>query len=238
MKYERWVALTDTHGDMMATSAVYAALDFVRAYKPTVRIHLGDNFDFRWLGKHASANEQIDDIGADFYKGCWFFEKFDPTVFLWGNHDKRLLDVIHKKSEHSAIRRQAEEWIKDIDKILVKCKQVKWGKRYGIHRYGNFSFMHGYASGKASAEKMAMAYGNCIAGHLHRNEEVTAARIDRPTCYLTGCLCKLDQDYNLGQIATLAQRHGWSYGIKTKSGKLVVQQAKFVDGKWYTPDNF
>ena len=43
----RFVAFGDNHGDMADHEAVDALCEFIKDYKPTVRVHLGDCFDFR-----------------------------------------------------------------------------------------------------------------------------------------------------------------------------------------------
>ncbi len=43
----RFIAFGDNHGDMVDPEAQDALLEFIKDYKPTVRVHLGDAFDFR-----------------------------------------------------------------------------------------------------------------------------------------------------------------------------------------------
>ena len=45
----RFVAFGDNHGDMADHEATDALCEFIKDYKPTVRVHLGDCFDFRSL---------------------------------------------------------------------------------------------------------------------------------------------------------------------------------------------
>lgn len=238
MKYERWVAFSDSHGDMMHKPSVDAALAFVKDFKPTVRIHMGDVFDFRWLRRFASEDEKLEQVTSDFQKGCWLLEQFKPTVFLWGNHDQRIKDAQDSNAGHGALKALADDWIGHIEDITPKCLHLPYDKRRGVHQYGDTKFLHGYCHGLACGRRTALVYGKSCMGHVHRSDTVTVERHDRPTCYVSGCLCELDMDYNRANLGTLAQEQGWLYGIKTSKGTVIVCHARRIDGKWYTPDNF
>ena len=59
----RFVAFGDNHGDMADDEATDALCEFIKDYKPTVRVHLGDCFDFRSLrrgvGNDAEGAESV-----------------------------------------------------------------------------------------------------------------------------------------------------------------------------------
>lgn len=238
MKYERFMVISDSHGDKMHGPTVKAALDFAKRFKPQHRIHLGDAFDFRWLRRSASEDEKLEQVTSDFQKGCWLLEQFKPNVFLWGNHDQRIKDAVDSNAGHGSLKALAEQWIGHIEDITPKCQHYPYDKRRGVHQYGDTKFLHGYCHGLQAGRRTAMVYGKSVMGHVHRSDTVTVERLDRPTCYICACSCEFDMEYNRANMGTLAQEQGWLYGIKTSKGTVIINHARFIDGKWWTPDNF
>ena len=59
----RFVAVGDNHGDMVDEESFLAVQQFIKDYKPSVRVHLGDCFDFRSLrrgvGNDAESAESL-----------------------------------------------------------------------------------------------------------------------------------------------------------------------------------
>ena len=86
----RFVAFGDNHGDMADDNAVEALVEFIKDYKPTVRVHLGDCFDFRSLRRGVGNDaEGAESLIADIEAGEDFLERTKPTVYLMGNHEHR-----------------------------------------------------------------------------------------------------------------------------------------------------
>ena len=66
----RFVAFGDNHGDMADDNAVEALVEFIKDYKPTVRVHLGDCFDFRSLRRGVGNDaEGAESLAADIAGG-------------------------------------------------------------------------------------------------------------------------------------------------------------------------
>lgn len=235
MKPERFVCAFDLHGDHGHKPTVQAFHDFCKDFKPDARIVGGDIFDLRWLRRSASEDEKLEQVTADFQNGCAFLEKFRPSVFLWGNHDERLRDALDSNAAHGSLKAMAEQWIGHIEDLTPKCQHFPYDKRRGVYQYGDYKILHGYAHGIGAARKHALTYGNCIMGHVHRHDTVTVEGHERRTCHVSGCLCVLDMGYNRATVGTLAQERGWVYGWKTKEGRLIVQHAREVGGRWFAP---
>lgn len=238
MPHERWVAAYDVHGDHQNKDAVAALHHFCDDFKPQVRICGGDVFDFRWLRRSASDDEKLEQVTSDFQNGCAFLERFKPTHFLWGNHDKRIQTALDSNAGQGAMKALAQQWIDHIHDITPGCLHFPYDKRRGVFQYGDHKFLHGYAHGVGAARRHALTYGNCVIGHVHRHDIVTVEGIDRRTCHVAGCLANYDMEYNHAHIGTLAQEHGWCYGIRTKSGAVLVQHAKRIGGEWIIPHDF
>jgi hypothetical protein len=232
-KYQRWAACFDPHGDKAHAPSVRAFREFCGYFKPTIKVHGGDNGDYRWLRRSCSDEEKYESVTADFEAGIEFLSWYKPTHFLRGNHDERLHDALD--STNGALRELAGQWIDRIAVMLSGAKVYPYCKRQGVCKIGDHSFVHGYSHGIGATRKHALTYGNVIHGHVHRNDVATVEGTEPRRGYSVGCLCELDLGYNRATIGTLAQQHGFAYGLLTSRGKLVVWQAQEVDGTWHLP---
>jgi hypothetical protein len=208
-------------------------LEFMRYWKPEIRVHGGDCFDFRFIRKKADEQERREETEEDFEAGLQFISDFAPTHFLRGNHDERLWDLL--RSDHGLVREFAHHQVERILKTLGNARMYPYDKRKGVCEIGQMRFVHGYATGVSATKTMALAYGAVMHGHTHIVESVTIARIKREVSRACGCLAKLDMDYNRGQIQTLRQSHGWVYGVLLPNGLYHAYQAMPINGKWYLP---
>lgn len=234
-QWERWVAAFDNHGDAQDADAVAAFHDFCKDFKPAVRIHGGDCFDLRWLRRAATDDEKMEQVKADFEAGLDFVCKFKPTVFLQGNHDKRLWETLDSNAAQGAHRHLAGQWIDRLEVALGGSPIVMWCKRRGLYQHGSFRFAHGYAAGVNALRTMTTTYGNICMGHIHRDDSVSVQGVPSKRGYASGCLCDLNMEYTRGQIGALAHSHGWLYGWKSPSGDTVVMQPRLAEGRWICP---
>ncbi len=90
MAWRPFTICGDSHGDMIDSKARKAFLDFCDAYRPDIRIHLGDAIDFRGWRKGASPEDKAESMQRDYDMGMQFLRDMGATVWLWGNHDKRV----------------------------------------------------------------------------------------------------------------------------------------------------
>ncbi len=233
----RWAALFDNHGNKAVESVVKVALDFcLKVFKPTIRIHGGDCFNFAALRKGANDEEKREKLSEDFDAGISFLEKFKPTHFLRGNHDERLYDML--QSDDGKLSDYAGSLTTQIDETLKGCKVFPYDKRSGVMQLGNHKVLHGYNTGLYAARHMAAAYGHSMMGHVHSDDVQSIPRWEGAVGHTSGCLCAIDQDYNRSHIATLRQSHGWLYGFLYPSGAVQVNHARMIDGKWILPTEF
>lgn len=233
MKYQRWIACADNHGDMADAASVSAFFEFAKHWKPHVRIHLGDAFDFRWLRGRASEGEKrertIDDINA----GLDFIRQYKPHHFLTGNHDHRLWRAAD--CDDGKLRDFASYLLVDIKDALGNAALYPWDKRKGVARLGKLGFLHGYHSGIYAVRQAALIYGSCCMGHIHASDVSSIPGIERREGHSSGCLCKVDLDYNRGSPNTLRQSNGWLYGLTFASGDFIVWHAERIGGSFYLP---
>lgn len=238
MPATRWMAIADSHGDMQDDGAVKVARDFMRFWKPKIRIHLGDAFDLRCLRKGASEGEQSEAIKADIECGLDLLSWYQPTVFLRGNHDERLWDGL--TDTNGFVRDFCGELVQDILKTLgKKCQVFPYCKRTGIFRMGHAKFCHGFGNGGLyAARNAALVYNNIFMGHFHTVETYNAPGLEPREGRIVGSLCKLDMVYNRAHMNTLRQCHGFAYGFLNECGTYDAFQARGIEGRWLMPTEF
>lgn len=232
MRLTRWAACGDNHGDQVDPSTLAAYQDFNKWFKPDIRIHLGDNWDFRWLRRSASDEEKAQTVAADFEAGLDFIKWYKPTVFLNGNHDDRLRKLLD--STAGAQRELAGQWLDRISVALSGVAQFPYCKRRGVYRLHDHAFIHGYGHGDNAAKMAAQAYGNVVMGHTHRIDSVRIVSPEDRYGYSAGCLCSLDMDYTRPNLGTLRHAHGWVYGVIVNR-RVVVWQARKYGNVWVLP---
>jgi hypothetical protein len=218
----RFVAAGDSHGDMADPSALAGLKEFIKDYKPDVRVCLGDAFDFRSLRRGVGANdaESAESLKADIEEGCRFLtDVLRPHVWLWGNHEARLDRLITSSS--SAIIR---DYCKDVKDHIIRVARKSGAKTIlpyhaekGVFRLGPVSMVHGYAHGINAVTKQgnhyATAGGALICGHIHRLEVTNLERHGGGAAFSAGCLCQKDaMDYASHRLATARWGSGWAYG--------------------------
>lgn len=231
---ERFVFVSDTHGDHVATGVMSIFQEWMKDWKPTIRLAGGDHFDFRWLRSRASDNEKAEEIQADITAGLDFLRWFKPTTMLMGNHDDRLNRA--KESYIGAVKGLGLHIQEEIDAALPSgCEVLPYCKRNGVKRIGDVSFIHGFGSGINSLRRAGFVYGRVAQGHLHSVERLPVERHERGFAISAGCMCALDLGYNAAHLATLRQQHGWIYGVVRRNGGVVLWQAYEQGGAWILP---
>lgn len=232
-KLTRFVIAYDNHGSLIDPKAETAFRGFVADFRPTLRIHGGDAFDFTAWRRGAGVDDKLSGMKEDVERGTEFLAWFKPHVWTLGNHDDRLIRVM--ENDHLEEKRMLASILWDaILHSIPKCQTIHYGK-FNFYRLGDYKVMHGVHHGEHAARQAAQSYGNVIAGHVHRPDTQSAPHVDGATGYTSGCLCRLDMDYNKTHANTLAQKHGWIYGWVTASGHTAVYHAKQVGDRWFYP---
>jgi len=240
MKPLRFVIGADNHGDMIDPIAGEAILSFIKDYKPQVRIHLGDAFDFRNLRKGASDDEKAASLHDDWEMGYEFLRKFydkgERNEFLRGNHDERIYDL--QSSAVGVIRDFAEDGCKKFDQLIKRCKatMLPYDSRLGVLRIGHLKAIHGYASGRNAGAVHARVYRHCFYGHTHAID-VTPVESDdgQKEARGIGCLCKTDMPYNSRMTAKLRHNNGWVSGVIFENGTYQAWQTTRIGDNFYAP---
>ena len=242
MKYRKFVAGFDLHGDMQDKEAVKKILDFTfKIFKPEVRIFGGDLFDFRCIRKGAGKAEQAESLMDDVAMGMDFLKEFRPHIYLRGNHCERLWDLAEGEVGDGLKRDAAVKGVNEIEDICKKQGTLiyPYDKRKGVHREGKLLFIHGYAHGVYAVRKSLSTYGeSLVMGHIHANHQTTIEGLSPKRGWSSGSLCRIDYQYNRGNLSSLAHEHGFVYGLLFDNGDFIVNQARKTSGQWVVSDSF
>ena len=217
----RFVYAADSHGDMADPEALEALWEFCKDYKPEVRVAGGDHFDLRALrrGVGSSDAESGESLKADLDAGKDFLRRFKPTVWLWGNHEHRLDNLIG--SAGSALVRDYCQDIKEDITNTAKaagCKTVlPYHADKGVYRLGPVAFIHGFAHGENATVKQgqhyAVAGGALIHGHTHNLASIALTQHGSGNAFSAGCLCQKDaMAYASHRLATARWGSGFVAG--------------------------
>jgi len=234
-KPTRWVFGTDSHGDKADPSTMKAFWAFLSVWKPTIRVAGGDHFDFAHLRSKAGEGERYESGQLDFQCGLDFLRKFKPTHLCFGNHDDRIYQ--QRRHPNGNVRDQAEAMIEEIENACGSASVIPYDKRK-YHTIGNLKINHGFAHGENAVRKAAAVYGRILHGHIHRVESVRIDGVDVREGFSSGCLCKVDLDYNARSLGTMRHENGWAYGEVLPSGHTTVHLARRVGGVWHLPTEF
>lgn len=238
LNWDKFIFATDNHGDMADPSAITACSRFVDIWKPTIRVHGGDNFDFRPLRRKASEEDRRELMRADFDAGMTFFEMLRPTHYLRGNHCERLWDLA--KSKNGPFSEYAGSLATEVESKLAKmrCIMQPYDRRAGVLKIGKLKLIHGYCAGVTAARRSAQAYGSVLMGHAHSIQSSSIEGLHNRVGRIVGCLCLLDMEYSRATLASLVHRHGFAYGVvNRKTGEYQVWQAESINGTWIIPSD-
>jgi len=217
MAIKKFVFGTDSHGDMIDKNTRKAFLEFVDDYKPHIKIHGGDVFDFRPLRNGSGPEEKSESMYKDLAAGLSFIEEYQPTNILLGNHDDRLWKKAACWTD-GILRDLCENILLEVEgnRMWKNAKVLPYDSRLGVLKIGDLQFIHGYNSGIYAARTAIQCYKGTgtgvIMGHIHRfssHEEPSLARAMGISC---GCLCQTDMPYNSKHLAKLGHANGWLFG--------------------------
>ncbi len=232
------MVVADPHGDQHDLETSKALREFLRDFKPAVRVHAGDNWDFRNLRRGASDDEKAASLVDDWEQGQdWlraFFDGGKTNYFLRGNHDERLWHFA--QSATGLLRDYASDGIKRVERIAkqARAQMLPYDSRLGVLRLGKLKVIHGYFAGLGAARRHSIAYGNCLFGHTHATDSAPVESVDGPAeARGIGCCCRIDMGYNQHSVSKLRHDNAWCYGVLFPDGTYQLFQAKKIGGRFY-----
>ena len=237
MKSRKFVVAGDNHGDMQDDESVSALMRFLAEFEPEIRIHAGDNWDFRNIRRGATDDEKAGSLQEDWEAGADFMRRFfrggHENHFLRGNHDERLWYL--RENCAGLVRDYAHDAVKRVESLVRGCraKMLPYDSARGILRIGELTVLHGYHAGIGACRQHAAIYGNCLLGHVHTQESAPVPSIEPAEARSIGCLCKRDMDYMNAKTGKLRWAQGWAYGQLFEDGTYQLFMTRKINGRFY-----
>lgn len=234
---QRFIVVSDNHGDMVDAASVGALWSFIKDWKPELRVHAGDAYDFRNLRRGASDEEKAASLADDWEAGNDFLRRFfeggTSNHFLRGNHDERLYEF--RNSCSGMLRDYASDGIKQMEAVVKKCraKMLPYDSDLGVLRLGKLSVIHGFHAGISACRTHAVIYGSCLHGHIHSIEVASVASLEPVEARSIGCMCVRDMDYVNKKTGKLKWAQGWAYGLLFPDGTYQLFQTRNINGQFY-----
>ena len=239
MAWETFIAVSDTHGDMIDADYEGFVLGFIKDHKPKHRWHLGDVFDLRPMRNGAGEEDRASGVKDDVLEGMRFLRAFRPDVVTWGNHDQRLWRMAANLSEKLEYE-YARQLLKQIESEVNGwgCVTREYDVRAGWHEVAPGRLIgHGYASNMYPAKMNCLHFGSTLTGHVHAFSYFRMDNLRGDESFVSGCGCTVGMEYNRTHRRRLKHEVGFLYGaIESRTGDWQVFQVKRkTDGKWLDP---
>lgn len=172
---ERIAVLPDIHVPNHNQPAINAVFNYLKDYKPTTLIQLGDFCDWDSVSSYdvrresdivliehevRESNRLLDTIDALVPRSC-------KKVMIGGNHEARYEKFKINYGFTVAIRRMKDfgSWHQEYNLAKRGWKHTEYG---GIHEHGKILFTHGWYTGGQHAKRHLGLYHKCIIyGHTH-----------------------------------------------------------------------
>lgn len=236
-KPRRFICAGDSHGDMVDPVTAAALFDFIDDWKPDIRVHVGDAWDFRNLRRGAGEEEKAGSMVGDWNSGVTFLERFfkggKTNHFLRGNHDERMWDAA--KNSSGILKDYAAKGVEKIEALMAKnrVQMLPYDSALGILHLGHLKALHGYHAGIGACRQHAAIYGNCIFGHVHTIESAPVSALEPAEARSIGCLCIRDMDYLNKKTGKLRHAQGWAYGLLFNDDTYQLFQTRKLNDKFY-----
>jgi len=236
MAWQTFIASADTHGDLIdrkgKNSYQSYILQWIKDHKPKLRLMLGDFIDAKAIRRGASMEERSSSMREDCRAAIGFLRAFKPHKLTLGNHDQRLwllaqsdkdgLEVDYARQLAKQFENEFEAMGTDWVEYDVKKGWIEIGPRGA--KSGPKLMSHGYFSNMYPAKSMTMASGtSTLSGHTHAFDFWRQNNLAGDESYVSGCGCKIAQDYNRTHARRLKHEHSFLTGsINDRTGAWVV----------------
>lgn len=218
-----------------------SALRFIKFYKPTHLVQLGDFCDWDSVSSYEvrrerditsidhevrEANNLLDDIDKAAPKDC---EKY----MLGGNHEARYekfkvqygFDLSHRRLKDFS------SWHREYNLASRGWGHCEYGETYEI---GKLVFTHGWFTGGTHAKKhLGLWHRNVMYGHTHEFQVATGTGLDgKPILAASiGTLSKMNLSYLVGK-PPVNWIHMFAYIDMRDDGTFTPNFVPIVDGKF------
>lgn len=233
----RFMSVPDSHGFNVDWTAAEAALAFMRYYRPSLVILLGDHVDFEAISRFRKAPDRVlrmhDDI-AEAKKLLVKVRESAPDariVYLKGNHEARFAHYLWEKAAALLnLEGMNLPTILGLGELGIEwCETGMYQvKPRLIAKHGNLVRSRSAYTATGEMEKNGISG---MSGHTHRlGAAYKTNRIGTHVWLESGCICSLEPDYMEGQVPDW--QHGLIYGTASLRGdSFTMTQAPIIRGR-------
>lgn len=220
--YKKVVFISDIHAPFQDESAIRATISFIKYWKPTELIFMGDVVDFyaisRFIRNPDRANklqEELDVAHTILKRFCLAAPKAKKT-FLKGNHEYRLQKYLWSNApELSNLRSLTVP-----EQLHLNDLGIEYIENGKITRNGTV-IKHGNVVRKFAGYSAKGEFENCgisgVSAHTHRLGQYFHTHEGGMFTWIEcGCLCDMNAEYMEGKVANW--QHGFGIGFYKNSG--------------------
>lgn len=236
LEYKKPLILSDIHVPYHSISALTAAFDFGKDFKPDCVLLNGDQLDCYQVSKFCkdpnkrNLSSEID-VFADLCK-CIEDDFGVPIIFKFGNHEERWVNYLRQNAAAFSVFKEfrLENILKQrgLNLTYVKDKRViKAGKLNVIHGH---EFVTGIIAPVNIARGLFLKAKACsVQGHNHQTSEHTEPTLNNDiiTTWSIGCLSELHPEY----MPLNRWNHGCMGVTISEDGTFEVINKRIKDGK-------
>ena len=238
-KYEKFLAISCSHGKYADPTAINAVLQFRDRWNPSLVIHLGDWCDTTAFRSGArGTSDESEPVAPDIDGGIEFLRELRPTHVLDGNHEDRIPRLLnHPNALVCYAANKATQYIDDAF-VKIDCRRIPYDGVFQKLVVGDVTFTHGTIYNEMAARDMAEMYGGKVVfGHTHRSQQGEGRTIKESTGYCTGTLTRRgSMEYSKNRRATLGWRQGMVYGeIGAKDSAVWLITRGEFEKEWRLP---
>lgn len=235
--YTRIVFISDVHAPFQDEKAVEATLSFIKWWKPTELIFMGDVVDFYAISRFDRDPDRRFKLQDEIDEGVKILKRFCKVApkarkrFLRGNHEHRLQKYLWSKAPEMASLRS--------NSIPVQLKLDELGIEYiegGKLVLNGTIIKHGNVVRKFSAYSARGEFESCgvsgVSVHTHRMGQYFHTHDGGRFVWIEcGCLCDINPEYMEGKVANWQQGFGIGFYKNAGSHRFNVNLIPIVGGK-------
>lgn len=235
--YKKVVFVSDIHAPFHDEKAVSACISFVKYWKPTELVFMGDVVDFYAISRFnkdpnraLKLQEELDSAHEILKRFCEVAPQAKKT-FLKGNHEARLQKYLWSTAPELANLRSnsVPEQLKLNELGIEYIENGKITKNGCVIKHGNIVRKFAGYSAKGEFENCGISG---VSAHTHRLGQYYHTHEGGMFTWIEcGCLCDMNAEYMEGKVANW--QHGFGIGFYKNSGstRFNTTLVPIVNGK-------
>lgn len=204
----------------------YIVADFLRDFKPHIRVAGGDWQTVDQVSKFE--DEGVTSLKEEFRLNRDALRAFGITYYLEGNHEERLRRIGTTIDPRLRSLMDLEENLQ-LKKLGIKL--IPYHPKRGVLRIGHLKVLHGFFANEYVAKKTAGIYGSCVFGHCHRFQTFQSKQaFENNVGFAIGMLGNLNQSW-ADDKAPMGWSQGFAFGYLHRNGWYDLYPVRILEGR-------